>query len=191
MGRRLFVVALALDVVGAGVALLVSTRPWQTVITHRPRPLADTVLHVSGRTIDAAPTALAVVALAGAVAVLATRGVVRRVIGVLVAVAGAALVWRSVLGFAVMGTARAQRLVASKHPGVALVSGTHVSTQALWPALSLLCGVLVAAAGAVIAARGHRWVAMSTRYDAPTAAADRARSDATMWAALERGEDPT
>jgi hypothetical protein len=40
---------------------------------------------------------------------------------------------------------------------------------------------------------GHRWAALSGRYEAPDggAEADRERSDATMWTALDRGDDPT
>lgn len=189
MGRRAYAAALLLDLVGAGLALLIALRPWQSVVTRRPRPFADTVLHISGRTVDAAPTALAVVALAGVVAVLATRGLVRRAVGVLVAAAGVGLVWRSALGFTAISAARATSLAAAKHPGVA--AGTRVEVHAVWPVLSLLCGLLVVAGGVWIAASGHRWIGMSTRYEAPSAGDERARTDATLWAALERGEDPT
>lgn len=188
-GRTVFGVALALDVIGAGGALLVSLRPWQTVVTHRPRPFADTVLHVSGRTVDAGPTALAVVALAGLVAVLATRGVARRIVGVLLTVAGVGLVWRSAADAGAIGTARAQALAAAKHPGIAL--GTHVDVHPQWAILSAICGVFVVAAGALVALRGHRWVGMSSRYEAPVGNDERARADATMWAAIDRGDDPT
>jgi hypothetical protein len=50
----------------------------------------------------------------------------------------------------------------------------------------------VAAAGAAVAWRGHRWVAMSARYEsAPRSQPDPAKAAATMWHALDRGEDPT
>ncbi|HEV7192849.1 MAG TPA: Trp biosynthesis-associated membrane protein [Jatrophihabitantaceae bacterium] len=189
--RAAFGTALGLDLVGAATALLVSARPWQTVATHRPRPLSDTLLHVSGRTIDAAPTALGVVALAGLVAVLAIRGQPRRVVGALLALAGAALVWRSISGATAISVRRAQSLVTAKHPGIALVSGTHVAVHDGWPALSTLAGVLVVAGGTLIAARGHRWAGMSARYESPSRPDDRARADASLWTALERGEDPT
>lgn len=188
-GRNAFAVALALDLVGAGAALLISTRPWQSVVTHRPRPFADTLLHVSGRTVDAGPTALAVVAIAGLVAVLATRGVARRVVGVLLLLAGLGLVWRSVAAVRAIGMGRAQSLAASKHPGITL--GTHVEVHLQWPILSAIAGGLVVAAGALIASRGHRWAGMSSRYEPPSGSDDRARADATMWAAIERGDDPT
>src|SRR4051812_39543684 len=92
----LFAAALLLDLVGAAGALLVATRHWQTITTPRPAPLHDDVLGLSGRTVDAAPTALALVALAGVVAVLATRGVVRRVVGGVLTLAGLALLWRAI-----------------------------------------------------------------------------------------------
>src|SRR5579875_3882920 len=96
--RRLapFALALLLDLVGAGGALLLATRDWQTITTPRPSPLHADVLHITGRTVDTAPTALALVALAGVVAVLATRGIVRRVVGVVLALAGVGLVWRAI-----------------------------------------------------------------------------------------------
>jgi uncharacterized membrane protein (TIGR02234 family) len=70
--------ALVLDLVGSAGALLIAARSWQHVVTPRPAPLGRDVLALSGRTVDSAPTALALVALAGVVAVIATRGSLRR-----------------------------------------------------------------------------------------------------------------
>jgi uncharacterized membrane protein (TIGR02234 family) len=185
---------LLLDLVGAAGALLISLRTWQTVETARPAPLHLDVLYLNGRTVDAAPTALSLVALAGIVAVLATRGVARRVVGVVLALAGAALVWRALASTAAVGTTRARALVTERHRTVdASAAVPHVSTQAVWPALTAVCGVLVLAAGLLIAWRGHRWQVMSARYEARTPAndADGARAATTLWTALDRGEDPT
>ncbi|MCU1658398.1 MAG: family rane protein [Pseudonocardiales bacterium] len=199
--RAEFAAALLLDLVGAAAVLLVSGRPWQTLLTSRPRPLADDVLRLSGRTIDSAPTALGLVALAGVVAVLATRGLARRAIGAVLALAGAALVWRSVTGLAAVSAARARSLVESKHSGVGVDQSVvpHVTVHAVWPVLSAACGLLVLAGGALVALRGHRWRAMSVRYEAPASrpasaedqAAQRARAEASLWNALDRGDDPT
>jgi uncharacterized membrane protein (TIGR02234 family) len=194
-----YVLALLLDVIGAGGVLLVSTRTWQTIRTVRARPFATDLLHVSGRTVDAAPTALALVGLAGLVAVLATRGVARRVVGALVAVAGVATVWRSAAAVPAVGEGRARVLLHDKHE---IVSGTGVvdqtvTTHPVWGVLSIAGGVLMLLAGALIAWRGSRWASMSARYETPAPAPDpdddraRARADATLWTALERGEDPT
>lgn len=191
--KAAFVVAIALDVVGAGVALLVSLRAWQTVTTARTGRAPD-VLDLNGRTVDSASTAIALVALAGVVAVLATRGVLRRVVGGLVAVAGAGLIWRGALALSAVSAARARSLVASHHQTVS-TSGTvpSVAVHSAWPVLSSLCGVLVLGSGVLIAWRGHRWQVMSARYEAtPEAAAeDQARAAATMWRALDEGDDPT
>ncbi len=188
-----YLLALFLDLVGAGGALLISTRTWQTVTTPRPAPLRDDVLGLSGRTVDAAPTALALVALAGVVAVLATRGPARRVVGAVLAVAGIGLVWRAATAAAAVSTQRARALVADHHATVNVAAGVpHVDTTSAWPVLTVVAGVLVLASGALIAWRGHRWQVMSARYEAaPAAETDPAKAAATMWTALDRGDDPT
>jgi uncharacterized membrane protein (TIGR02234 family) len=182
-----------LDAVGSGAALLIATRAWQSVHVARPRPFADDVLNLSGRVVDSAPTALALVALAGVVAILATRALARRVVGGLVALAGAGLVWRSASALAAISTSRARALVSAKQPRVSVTSAvaTHVTTQPVWGALSIASGVVVIVAGVVVAVRGGRWSGMSTRYEAPDPQREQARAQASMWTALERGEDPT
>ena len=188
-----FATALLLDLVGAGGALLVSIQHWQTITTPRPAPLRDDVLQLTGRTVDSASTALALVALAGVVAVLATRGVVRRGVGVVVGLAGVGLLWRALAAASAVGPSRARSLVTEHHRTVdASRVVPQVATHPLWPALSVVCGVLVAVAGALVAWRGHRWQVMSARYDAPTDPdQQRARAATALWTALDRGDDPT
>ena len=174
--RAEYALALLLDLLGGAGALLIAGRAWQRVVTPRARPLADDVLPLSGHTLDSAATALGLVALAGVVAVLATRGLTRRVLG-------------------------ARSLVQAKHSGVGVDPAVvpQVSVHAQWPVLSSLCGLLVLLGGLLVAARGNGWGAMSARYEAPSArplsaeevAAVRARADASMWTALDRGADPT
>jgi uncharacterized membrane protein (TIGR02234 family) len=190
---REFALALGLDVVGAGLALLFALREWQTVSTARAGRAPD-VLGLSGRTVDSASTAIALVALAGVVAVLATRGVLRRLVGALILLAGAGLVWRAATALSPVGAARARALVRDRHETVSTAGvAPHVEVHAIWPVLSLLCGVVVLASGALIARRGHRWQVMSARYEAAPAAAgdDQAKAAATLWRALDEGHDPT
>ncbi|WP_375490317.1 TIGR02234 family membrane protein [uncultured Jatrophihabitans sp.] len=199
--RRAYAGALILDAIGAVGALLIALRAWQTVTTPRPAPLHDDTLHLSGRTIDSAPTAFALVALAGVVAVIATRGTPRRVVGVVLAVSGAAIVWRSIAAASAVGTSRARALVTEHHSSVVVTAARpHVAVTQAWPALSVIAGVLVLVAGVLVAWQGHRWSAMSTRYEAVSTQADesddarertRQRAAATLWTALDRGEDPT
>lgn len=188
---RTYLAVLAAQTVGAAAVLLIATRSWQTVTTTRQRPFADDVVELSGRTVDGAITALALVALAGVVAVIATRGAVRRVVGALVLLAGAGLVWRTVAALPAVGTARAVSLVHSAHPQVTGVP--HVVTHPVWAVLSLAGAVLIAAAGATTAWRGATWPALSARYDRQSADPEqqRARADASLWTALDSGDDPT
>jgi uncharacterized membrane protein (TIGR02234 family) len=205
-----YALALLLDLVGAAVALLVAGRTWQVVHTPRPRPLADDVLHLTGRTVDAASTALALVALAGVVAIVATRGIARRVVGAVIAAAGVGTVWRAIAAAGAVNAARARAFVREYHPTVptGVRTAPVVTVTGSWPALTVGCGVLIALAGMLVAWRGHRWPALSARYenrggDAPTAAssspatadedaqAAQARAVAAMWNALDDGDDPT
>lgn len=199
--RSEFALALLLDLAGAAGALLVAGRTWQTVRTPRPRPLADDVLPLTGHALDSAATAFALVALAGVVAVLATRGMARRIVGVLVVIAGALMVWRSLAGLAAISPARARTLLEARHRGVGIDAAAvpQLNVHPQWPVLSALCGLLVLAAGLFTCVRGAGWVTMSARYEAPAArpssagdtAAERARAQASMWTALDRGADPT
>lgn len=204
-----YAAAVLLDLVGAAGALLIAGRTWQVVRTPRPKPLTDDVLRLTGRTVDAATTALALVALAGVVAIIATRGVARRVVGVVIAAAGIGTVWRAIIAGHAVDAAQARAFVRSYHPTVATGAQTAptVSVTGSWPALTIGCGVLVALAGALVAWRGHRWAALSARYEnrgraanAPTTTAARtaddedaaqARAAAAMWNALDAGDDPT
>ncbi len=185
--------ALLVNVLGAAGALLIASRTWQTIITPRPTPLPDVATSVSGRTVDAAPTALALVALAGVVAVLATKGVARRAVGAVLLLAGAALVWRALSAAAAVSASRAAAIVRAQHASVTgSGAAPRVATSAAWPALTVVCGVLVAIAGALVAWRGAAWQAMSARYERPAdPQRDTSRASTALWSALDRGEDPT
>ncbi len=188
---KIFAAALLAQIIGAAAVLLIATREWQTITTVRPHPFTDDVVGVSGRTVDGAVTALALVALAGVVAIIATKGMARRVIGALVAASGLGLVWRIVTAIPAVDAARARDLVRAAHPQVA---GTmHVTTHVVWGLLSLAGAVLVIAAGLVTAVRGGQWAGMSARYSRTEVDPEqaRARADASLWTALERGDDPT
>lgn len=196
-----FAAALVALIVGAGGALLASLPTWQTLSVPRAHPLSDVVVDITGRDVDSAVTALGLVALAGVVAVLATRGLWRRGVGVVIAAAGVGLIVRAALSIGAVGADRARSFVESRRRTVNVADSVlpHIDVTSVWPVLSMLCGVLVTAAGAMVAARGGRWQAMSARYEASGGAAetapdpefDEARAAASMWSALDRGEDPT
>lgn len=187
--RRQAAAALAAQLLAAAGALLISTSGWQTVRVARQRPLADVIVDVSGRTLDASVTALALVALAGVVAIPATRGNARRAVAVLVVLTGVAMAWRAALGISALSPQRASALAASRGNAVGIdaASAARVSVRLVWPVLSIVCGAVVAGAAALLAVRTGSWSMLSGRYEAPKALP----SDASMWTALDRGDDPT
>jgi hypothetical protein len=108
--------------------------------------------------------ALGLAALAGAGALLATHGVARLLVGGLLALCG--------LGLAGGG---ATGVVAD-------------ATSAWWPALAAVGGLLVLDAGVLTLRGGRSWPALGARYQRDPAGAG---TEASMWDALDRGEDPT
>ena len=89
--RRELALLLLLGAAGAGLALLATRQGWARVETAAPRPLPASVTTVTGQALVPAAGALALAALAGLAAVLATRRALRRIAGVLVAGLGAGL----------------------------------------------------------------------------------------------------
>ena len=76
---------------GAGVVLLASRQGLARVIVRPPRPLPATVTVLSGQDLRPAIAALAVAALASLAAVLATRGLLRRLTGLVTIALGAGI----------------------------------------------------------------------------------------------------
>ena len=142
VGRLTFAAALLGLIVGGALALFASGRGWQTVTAQRARPLAVDVLDVSGRTLHPAVTGLAVVALAGVVGILATRGIARRIIGAVLVVAGAIVGWDAVTGLHAISPEHARTLLRDAQTGVGLDPGqaVTVAVHPIWPVLAALGG---------------------------------------------------
>jgi uncharacterized membrane protein (TIGR02234 family) len=131
---------------------------------------------------------LALVSLAGALGVLASRGRARQVVGVVLLLAGLGIVADSLV---VLEDPTSAAVSATAGTAQALdASGVRVSTEAGWPVVAAVGGVVVAAAAVAVVLRGRGWAAMAARYDAPGETAP-LRAPADPWAALDRGEDPT
>jgi uncharacterized membrane protein (TIGR02234 family) len=192
VGRLTFAAALLGLIVGGALALFASGRGWQTVTAHRARPLADDVLDVSGRTLHPAVTGLAVVALAGVVGILATRGMARRIIGAVLVVAGAIVGWDAVTALQAISPEHARTLLRDAQTGVGLDPGqaVTVAVHPIWPVLAAVGGVLIVLGGALTIACGAAWKGLSGRYEHPQPAAG-PQPDARLWSALDRGIDPT
>lgn len=193
-------------VLGAGALLGVLTQPWAEVAVVRAAPLPNLHETIDGRSLAPALGGAALVALAGAVALLATSGWARRVVGLLLAATG--------LGAAVAAArlvngpsdARARELIVDRTSGVGVGRGfpVGVSSHPGWVVAAVALGLIIALAGVAAIVRGSQWSAMSARYEAPSGAtggpsravrnstgAQEAPSDLALWTALDRGDDPT
>ena len=158
--RREYAVVVAVLAAGGAAGLLASGAVWQEVPGDLPLPVLPEV--VTGTEAAPAVRAVSLVALAGTLAVLATRRRGRRAVGVLLALAG---------------------LVAAA-AAVSWVGGD--STR--WPAVALGAALTVTAAGVLVAVRGGRWPVLGARYERGSRPVETSRS---TWDALDRGEDPT
>jgi hypothetical protein len=131
---------------GAGLAAYGATRVWSVEVTERP---GLTALRATTTGAAVAPwlIGLALVALAGAGALLATRGLARRLLGILLAMTGVGLIVAAITGRAGLD------------PGAAGAGAT------VWPIACVLGGGLVGWGGLGAARHGHRWPAMGSRYE--------------------------
>ncbi|MER7014655.1 Trp biosynthesis-associated membrane protein [Saccharopolyspora sp. NPDC000359] len=129
---------------------------------------------------------MALASLAAVAAVLATGGWLRRLVGLLVVVAGAALAWRAVQAFTGLPVTSAP----GAPPGSAPVGA--VVAQPYGPLLVLVGSVLLVLAGLLVLLRAGRMPAMGAKYSAPATAKQKSHDpDRQMWQDLDAGRDPT
>ena len=127
--RREYGLALLAGAVGAGLILLAIRQRWAEAVFTPPKPLTPQMVAVSGADLVPLAGALAVAALAGLAAVIATRGGLRRAAGVLLVAFGAgagAAVTATVSAASVLSVAASR--VGS--PGSAAISGAAGSRRA-------------------------------------------------------------
>ncbi|HEY0718849.1 MAG TPA: Trp biosynthesis-associated membrane protein [Streptosporangiaceae bacterium] len=185
--RRQFVAVLLLGAAGAGLALLALRPGWARAVYDAPRPLPSQSITLTGQDLVPAAGALALAGLACLAAVIATRGVLRRAAGVVLALCGAGT---AIAAGGSLSTARIVAAASSKVSSSASVAsgGTGSTTGGTAPAggavvtgggsavHTIVLGVpwrvaLFAGAAALIAAglltlwRGPRWPVMSGRYE--------------------------
>jgi uncharacterized membrane protein (TIGR02234 family) len=117
---------------------------------------------------DLAPLgALALLGLVLLVAVAATRGRGRWVVGLALLALGVALVLGGVLGGQQVADEAVQRARSGVLEGIPAGTGLRVATPRAGPALVAAGGLLLAAAGAEALRRGARWPALGEAFRAP------------------------
>lgn len=183
--RRELAIAVLACAAGAALVLFAASRTWAVTVTARPAPLPPLRQAYTGGGQAPWLPAVALVALAGAGALLAVRGVGRVAVGALLVGCGAVLALGAV-----------SPLVSGRVGGGA---GGDATLIAGWPLLAALGAGLVAVAGVWSAVRGRGWPAMGARYERRAArSAVRPAEDPSsgtapvaLWDALDRGDDPT
>ncbi|WP_410609683.1 Trp biosynthesis-associated membrane protein [Amycolatopsis sp. lyj-109] len=118
---------------------------------------------------------LALLALAGVAGLVATGGWARRVLGVVLALAGLAAIWIGVAGVRFSGYA----------------DGLPVTQMLLGRALAVVAGILVAAGGLAAVKGAGRATRLGAKYAAPATRKKVRDPDVQLWDALSEGEDPT
>jgi len=176
---------------GALLLILSSSMTWAVATT----AIAGASVPLDGATCLPAARAVALLSLAAIGGLLAARGALRLLIGLLVTAAGLAVLVVCVSavrdGFAEVAAAA---LPASVDGSAAVVIDRSVSG----PLLAVI-GLLAVVGGGLLTVLTYRqWPALGSRYERPVAGESTVvdnpselRGSADLWTALDRGEDPT
>jgi uncharacterized membrane protein (TIGR02234 family) len=191
--RRELAGILLLGAIGAGLVFLAMHQSWAQVRTAVPAPLPTSVVKDSGQDLIPYGEALAIASLASLAAVLATRRLARRVVGVLLAALGLTIIGAVTTGVTVSAalSAAAQNISpatgsgagdtagsatggsisgASAVPNVAGFHSHAVLAATAWQAMAVIGALAIVGAGVLVVWRAGRLPVMSSRYDAPVAA---------------------
>lgn len=186
--RRELATTVLIALLGGIIAWVAAGRVWATgTAGEAPSTLA---VSATGNDLSAAVTALALTALAGGLALLATQRLARRLVGVLLVAVGVGV---AVNAFGARGAGHAAHILGEKAAAKGFASGSVPAHTASWWLLAAVGGVLIVLAGVAAIARGAAWPGMSSRYEntAPQTADVVPETPKDLWDALDRGEDPT
>lgn len=195
--RRAYGATLVVGLLSAVATTTAVSRPWyeaSATVKNLPRLEAA----ASGTDLVPVAGALGVVLVASFGAVVATRGWLRRGLGLLI-VLGAAVVLVSTARLSTTDEVLRAGLSARGWSG-----GAYDTSATPWRLLVLVGSAGCLAAGAAVARFGAQWPTMGQRYDAPAPAADslapsegsaveadRSLTQEQLWRALDQGRDPT
>jgi uncharacterized membrane protein (TIGR02234 family) len=216
---RELAVTLVVGAVGAGLVFLATRQGWAHVRTIPPKPLPASDVTVTGAQLVPYADALVLAALGTLAAVLASRGLLRRITGAALAALGAVL---AATAFTVSAAGAISAANAGVSPATAsagsVTDGSNSAPSAVpnvagaaphvmfaaggWQALLVIGAFAMVGAGVVVVWRARRLAVMSSRYDSPVADARHGPADqalatasgpdsASIWEALSRGDDPT
>jgi uncharacterized membrane protein (TIGR02234 family) len=190
--RRELALLVLLGAAGAGLVLLATRQGWARVETAAPRPLPASVTTETGQALVPVAGALALAALAGLAAVLATRRILRRIAGVVLAGLGVGIAMAVSAGIsaadvlaaaASTGTQSGSGVPGGSDIGSTTGGGTgqagaagtpvsgfpsHVAFAAFpWREIAFAGALAVVAAGILVTWRAASLPVMSSRFELP------------------------
>ncbi|WP_431709552.1 Trp biosynthesis-associated membrane protein [Glutamicibacter uratoxydans] len=178
-------------VAAALLGLWAATRTW-VVVTVEATTVQMPQIVVDGSQAAPAVTALCVVVLAGALALLIGRKVARYVIGGVNLLAGGGVLAAGLTAFLDPQAAAAGAV--AEATGLREITGSYVANS--WPMVVIVAGVLIIVQGLAVLFAAGNWV-KNTKYDRVTEqknATNRpaaTRDSISDWEQLSSGEDPT
>lgn len=173
--------AYAALVAGGGLGLVASAQPWWRAVGE------DVSVGFTGSEATAGLSqALVVVALSGSLLTLALKVRGRRVVGGVLALAGAAAVTVGALRF------RPSDETVLSQVREATLADQFALTGTAWPWVYAVAGVLLLAGGVLITATAARWPARPDRFTRSEGRyVDVEAEPAEVWKAMDAGLDPT
>ncbi len=173
-------------VLGSGLLLVAASRTWASYDVAALAPLPGRQIDLRGSALAPGIGALGWLGLAALAALAATRAWGRRLVGFVLAACGVGVI--AVAAGVLADPAAAVRRAAP----VGTPDGSAINLGG-WPWGVVVGGVLLLMSGVFLTAFGQRWNAMGAKYDAPgtPSAPPVAATEAEVWQALDRGEDPT
>jgi hypothetical protein len=159
----------------------------------RVTPPGRTATAFTGAQVAPSLTGFAVVALAGVAALVATGGVVRRVLAVLLGVAGVAVAWTGVQALTRTGRTLTGAPATVVGTGVGPTPTAPPPDLAISPAplLAVAGGVVLLAVAVLVVLREPRLSRLGARYAAPAKRPVEVDPDRAAWQDLDAGRDPT
>lgn len=176
---RHYVMVLAVIAAGSAVGWWATSSAWaiaqESLLGGSEGSLAQAIAQtpIMASALVPVATTMPIVGFAGLAGVIGSRGVLRRIVGIFIVLAGALLAWSG------LQTATSLRV------GDVVSAGEVVAVSLVYPILTACAGVAMASAGVLVVVFARRWPHLGTKYERTS---DRPRD---AWEAMDRGLDPT
>lgn len=188
--RRLYGPCVLGALATGGIAFFAASRTWaHATVTANGVPSAP--VKVSGTDAVGIVSALALVIVAAALAVLAASVRLRRAVGALIVLV--AII--AIIVILTAGGAIDDAVASAVHDSPAFIGSNTPDdvSHGIWRWVSAAAFAAAAYVGVMIARFGGHWPTMGRKYDAPAAhtSNEAVETEADIWKALDDGRDPT